>query len=184
MKRLSIFVVLALGLCLPFALRAADEKKMTVVDLFSVAADKTLETPPRAWLGNAQVIDRQNGYISIAGDGAQLSFQVALFRYRDLAGRDSSRFCSGELEGTIRSPWTFSSSERTARCTKHLEEFFRSATGGVLANTNQNMKTCNLSCATRPHDSRRSHKSGKVLHKFTWTVKSLSSSVTLHPINK
>ena len=68
MKRLSIFVVLALGLCLPFALRAAGEKKMTVVDYFLLLPDKTLEAPPRAWLGNAQVIDRQNGYISIAGD--------------------------------------------------------------------------------------------------------------------
>src|SRR5437667_12714570 len=97
MKRLSIFVVLALGLCLPFALGAADEKKMTVVDYFLLLPDKTLEAPPRAWLGNAQVIDRQNGYISIAGDGAQPSFQVALFRYRD--GRSLLALCFGELEG-------------------------------------------------------------------------------------
>ncbi len=63
-----MFVGLALGLCLPFALRGADEKKMTVVDYFLLLPDKTLEAPPRAWLGNAQVIDKQNGYISIAGD--------------------------------------------------------------------------------------------------------------------
>src|SRR5947207_9476243 len=99
MKRLSIFVVLALGLCLPFALRAADERKMTVVDYFLHLPDKTLEAPPRAWLGNAQVIDRQNGYISIAGDGAQPSFQVALFRYRDPARAGLLALCSGELEG-------------------------------------------------------------------------------------
>jgi len=43
------------------------------------------------------VIDKQNGYISIAGDGAQPSFQVALFRYRD--GRPILALCSGELEG-------------------------------------------------------------------------------------
>ncbi len=97
MKRLSIFVGLALGLCLGLSLRAADERKMTVVDYFLRLPDKTLEAPPRAWLGNAQVIDKQNGYISITGDGAQPSFQVALFRYRD--GRPLPRVCSGELEG-------------------------------------------------------------------------------------
>jgi len=70
---------------------------MTVVDYFLRLPDKTLEAPSRAWLGNAQVIDRQNGYISIAGDGAQPSFQVALFRYRD--GRPLLALCSGELEG-------------------------------------------------------------------------------------
>jgi len=86
---------------------------MTVVDYFLLLPDKTLENSAARLLGNAQVIDRQNGYISIAGDGAQLSFQVALFRYRDLAGRDSSRFAPVNLKGTIRSPWTFSSSERT-----------------------------------------------------------------------
>ena len=83
MRRPSIFVGLALGLCLALSLRAADERKMTVVDYFLRLPDKTLEAPPRVWLGNAQVIDKQNGYISIAGDGAQPSFQVALFRYRD-----------------------------------------------------------------------------------------------------
>jgi len=129
MKRLSIFVGLALGLCLALSLRAADERKMTVVDYFLRLPDKTLEAPPRAWLGNAQVIDKQNGYISITGDGAQPSFQVALFRYRD--GRPLLALCSGELEGDDSVTWTFSSSERTARCTKHPEEFFRSATPGV-----------------------------------------------------
>jgi hypothetical protein len=78
MKRLSIFVGLALGLCLPFA-PAPRTKKMTWWIIFRLP-DKTLESVS-AWLGNA--CDRQNGYISIAGDGAQPSFQVALFRYRD-----------------------------------------------------------------------------------------------------
>src|SRR5437762_14066365 len=99
MKRLSLFVGLALGLCLALSLRAADERKMTVVDCFLLLPDKTLEAPPRAWLGNAQVIDRQNGYISIAGDGAQPSFQVALFRYRDPARAGLLALCSGEAAG-------------------------------------------------------------------------------------
>jgi hypothetical protein len=40
MRRLSIFVGLALGLCLPFALRGADEKKMTVVDYYLRLPDR------------------------------------------------------------------------------------------------------------------------------------------------
>ena len=70
---------------------------MTVVDYYLLLPDKTFETPARNWLNNASVIDKQNGYISISGDGAQPSFDVALFRYRD--GRPLLAICSGELEG-------------------------------------------------------------------------------------
>ncbi len=73
---LSIFLA---GVFLSASLRGADEKKMTVVDYFLLPPKDTLEAPPRAWLDNhAQVVDKQNGYISITGDGAQPSFQVAL----------------------------------------------------------------------------------------------------------
>ena len=97
MKRLTILVGLALGLSPSFALRAADEEKMTVVDYYLLLPEKTFETPAREWLQNAKVIDKQNGYISVMGDGAQPSFEVGLFRYRD--GRPLLAVCEGELEG-------------------------------------------------------------------------------------
>jgi hypothetical protein len=97
MKRLSIFVGLALGLCLALSLRAADEKKMTMVDYFVRLPKDALETPAREWLQNCGVIDEQNGYMRCTGDGAQPNFEIALFRYRD--GRPLLALCSGELEG-------------------------------------------------------------------------------------
>jgi hypothetical protein len=97
MKRLSIFIVLAAGICLSISLRAAAEKKLTVVDYYLLLPKDTFETPPKGWLQNARVIDKENGYLSITGDGAQPSFEVALFRYRD--GRPLLALCSGELEG-------------------------------------------------------------------------------------
>src|SRR5437763_1917593 len=97
MKRVSIFVGLALGLCLPFTLRAADKKKMTVVDYYLLLTQDTFEPPPKAGLQHARVIDKENGYLSITGDGAQPSFEVALFRYRD--SRPLLAICEGELEG-------------------------------------------------------------------------------------
>src|SRR6266404_906583 len=84
-------------------------------------------------------------------------------------GPDSSRFAPVSLKGTIRRPWTFSSSERTARCTKYPEEFFRSATGGVLPKYESKYEDLQFEL---PRQGRtilvRSQKSGKVLRKFTW----------------
>ena len=94
-KRLSAVVLIAVGF--GFSLRAADEKKMTIVDYYLLLPDKTFETPARDWLNNATVIDNENGYMSVTGDGAQPSFEVALFRYRD--GRPLLAICEGELEG-------------------------------------------------------------------------------------
>jgi len=167
MKRLSIFVGLAFGLCLALSLRAADERKMTVVECFLRLPDKTLEAPPRAWLGNAQVIDKQNGYISIAGDGAQPSFQVALFRYRD--GRPLLALCSGELEGDD----------------SVTPDFFELGSDGKMHKVSRRIFPIGDRWSSGEYESKyedlqfelprrgrtilvRSHKSGKVLHKFTW----------------
>jgi len=75
----------------------AEAEPVSIVDYFLLLPDNTLETAPREWLHNATVLDKENGYMSISGDGAQPSFQVALFRYRD--GRPLLALCSGELEG-------------------------------------------------------------------------------------
>jgi len=162
---LSIFLA---GVFLSASLRGADEKKMTVVDYFLLLPKDTLEAPPRAWLDNhAQVVDKQNGYISITGDGAQPSFQVALFRYRD--GRALLALCSGELEGddlvTL--------------------EFFELGTDGKMHKAPRNVFPIGDRWSSGEYDSKyedlqfelprrgrtilvRSLRSRKILHKFTW----------------
>src|SRR5258707_997299 len=97
MKRLSIFFVIAFAIGFAHRLPAPIFEHQTIVDYYLLLPDKTFETPARNWLNNASLIDKQNGYISISGDGAQPSFDVALFRYRD--GRPLLAICSGELEG-------------------------------------------------------------------------------------
>lgn len=169
MKRLSIFVGLALGLCLPFALRGADEKKMTVVDYFLRLPDKTLEAPPRAWLGNAQVIDKQNGYISIAGDGAQPSFQVALFRYRDPARAGLLALCSGELEGDDSVTLDFFELGSDGKMHKASRRIF--PIGDRWSSGEYDKKYEDFRFELPRHGRTvlvRSAKTKKVLHKVTW----------------
>ncbi|HUE62150.1 MAG TPA: hypothetical protein VMO04_03405 [Chthoniobacterales bacterium] len=169
MKRLSIFVGLALGLCLPFALRGADEKKMTVVDYFLRLPDKTLEAPPRAWLGNAQVIDKQNGYISIAGDGAQPSFQVALFRYRDPARAGLLALCSGELEADDSVTLDFFELGSDGKMHKASRRIF--PIGDRWSSGEYDKKYEDFRFELPRHGRTvlvRSAKTKKVLHKVTW----------------
>jgi len=82
------------------AIRKSEAEKMSILDYFLLLPPKTLETPARNWLSvmraNGDVIDKENGYMSCPGDGAQPEFEVALFRYRD--GRPLLAFCSGILE--------------------------------------------------------------------------------------
>ena len=169
MKRLSLFVGLALGLCLALSLRAADERKMTVVDYFLRLPDKTLEAAPRAWLGNAQVIDKQNGYISITGNGAQPSFQVALFRYRDPARAGLLALCSGELEGHDSVTLDFFELGADGKMHKASRRVF--PIGDRRSSGEYESKYEDLQFEL-PRQGRtilvRSQKSGKVLRKFTW----------------
>jgi hypothetical protein len=74
----------------------SEAEPVSIIDYFLLLPDKTLETAPRDWLHNA-TIDKENGYMSVSGDGAQPSFEVALFRYRDR--RPLLALCEGELEG-------------------------------------------------------------------------------------
>src|SRR5260370_5915705 len=169
MKRLSIFVGVALGLCLALSLRAADERKMTVVDYFLRLPDKTLEAPPRAWLGNAQVIDKQNGYISITGDGAQPSFQAALFCYRNPARAGLLALCSGELEGDDSVTLDFFELGADGKMHKVSRSVF--PIGDRRSSSEDESKYEYLPFELPRQGSTilvRSQKSGKVLRKFTW----------------
>lgn len=73
-----------------------EAEPVSIVDYFLLLPDDTLETRPRHWLHNSVVLDKKNGYMSVSGDGAQPSFEVALFRYRD--GRPLLAVCQADLE--------------------------------------------------------------------------------------
>ena len=78
------------------AIVKTEAEPVSIVDYFLLLPDDTLELRPRHWRYNATVVDKKNGYISESGDGAQPSFEVALFRYRD--GRPLLAVCQAELE--------------------------------------------------------------------------------------
>jgi hypothetical protein len=80
----------------------AGEAKRTVVDYYLLLPKDTFEGPAADWLKflrqpSCGLVDVKNGYMSCTGDGAQPSFEVALFRYTD--GRPLLALCMGELEG-------------------------------------------------------------------------------------
>jgi hypothetical protein len=77
----------------------SEPERVSIVDYYLLLPKDTFETPPRQWLHNANV-DKENGYMDVSGDGAQPSFEVALFRCRD--GRPLLAVCSGQLEGDDR----------------------------------------------------------------------------------
>jgi hypothetical protein len=83
-------------------IRKSEKEKMSVLDYFLLLPPDTFEGPADGWLnvmrGNGELIDKENGYMSCPGDGAQPEFELALFRYRE--GRPLLALCAGELEGT------------------------------------------------------------------------------------
>ena len=165
MKRLSIFIAIISALCL--SVRAAAEKKMTVVDYYLLLPDKTFETPARNWLNNASVIDKQNGYISISGDGAQPSFDVALFRYRD--GRPLLAICSGELEGDDSVALEFFELGADAKMHKASRKIF--PIGDQWSSGEYDKKYEDFRFDLPRHGRTvlvRSAKTKRVLHKVTW----------------
>lgn len=97
---IPLILVLTVGLSHPAA--GAEAGRMTVTDYFLRLPEKYFEAPPAAWLRllrspGGGVYGPTNGYLKCMGDGAQPSFEVALFRWRD--GRPLLAVCSGELEG-------------------------------------------------------------------------------------
>src|SRR5437588_1518941 len=167
MKRVSIFVGLALGLYLPFTLRAADKKKMTVVDYYLLLPKDTFETPPKDWLQNARVIDKENGYLSITGDGAQPSFEVALFRYRN--GRPLLAICEGELEGDNRVMLDFFELGADRKMHKASRKIFPIGDQWSSGDHDARYEDLRFELPRRGRTVLvRSAKSKKILHRVTW----------------
>ena len=73
-----------------------EAEPVSIVDYFLLLPDDALETRPRHWIHNATIVDKKNGYMSVSGDGAQPSFELALFRYHD--GRPLLALCQADLE--------------------------------------------------------------------------------------
>lgn len=163
---LSIFFLA--GVLLSSSLRGADEKKMTVVDYFLRLPQGALETPAREWLHNCGVIDKQNGYMRCTGDGAQPNFEVALFRYRD--GRPLLALCSGELEGDDSVTLDFfevGSDDKMRKASRRVFPIGDRWSSGEYEPKYEDLQF------ELPRQGRtilvRSHKSGKILRKFTWS---------------
>jgi hypothetical protein len=159
------------------AIRNVEQEKMSIVDYFLLLPADLFEGPPSVWLRHAQTgghaylceaepreknIDEKNGYMSCGGDGAQASFDVALFRYRD--GRPLLAFChAGEPEV-----------EEENSVYSYLS-FFELGADGKMHEIERSM----LPRAVRgnsefvlPRQGRtilvRAPKSKNALHKFTW----------------
>jgi hypothetical protein len=159
------------------AIRNVEQEKMSIVDYFLLLPGDLFEGPPSVWLRHAQTgghiylceaepreknIDEKNGYMSCGGDGAQSSFDVALFRHRD--GRPLLALChAGEPEV-----------EEENSVYSYLS-FFELGADGKMHEIERSM----LPRAVRgnsefvlPRQGRtilvRAPKSKKALHKFTW----------------
>jgi hypothetical protein len=180
------------------AIRNVEQEKMSIVDYFLLMPADLFEGPPSVWLRHAQTgghtylceaepreknIDEKNGYMSCGGDGAQSSFDVALFRYRD--GRPLLALCqAGEPEV-----------EEERSVYSYLSFFELGADGKMHEITNSMSNDSSLSLALFPDVQReysrwvaegkgdwefvlprkgktilvRAPKTKKILHKFTWT---------------
>ena len=166
MNQLPILVITAVAI-FAVALRAADEKKMTVVDYYLLLPDKTFEAPVRDWLQNATVIDKENGYMNVSGDGAQPNFEVAPFCYRD--GRPLLAVCEGELEGDDRVGLEFFVLAADGGMHKAPRNIFPISDQWASGEPNKKYEDLRFEL---PRQGRtvvvRSAKTKKVLHRVTW----------------
>jgi len=159
------------------AIRNVEQEKMSIVDYFLLLPADLFEGPPSVWLRHAQTgghaylceaelreknIDEKNGYMSCGGDGAQSSFDVALFRYRD--GRPLLALChAGEPEV-----------EEENSVYSYLS-FFELGADGKMHEIERSMLPRTVrgnSEFVLPRQGRtilvRAPKSKKALHKFSW----------------
>jgi hypothetical protein len=161
----------------PFV-RSAEQEKVSIVDYFLLLPAEEFEARPDDLLrvmrmgGFFQLcdakprekdVDEKNGYMSGGGDGAQASFDVALFRHRD--GRPLLAFSQGEEPelGTAGMVYL---------------KFFELGGDGKMHETNRSIFPIADSedyswQFELPREGRtvvvRARKSRKILHKIAWT---------------
>ena len=151
----------------PASIVKIEPETMSVVDYYLLLPDKTFETPARGWLHNATVIDKQNGYLSISGDGAQPSFDLALFRYRD--GRPLLALCEGELEGDDSVTLEFFELGADGRMSKSSRKIF--PVGDAWRNGTDEPQPQSWYFELPRHGRSvlvRSLKTKRILHRVTW----------------
>src|SRR6202011_4898973 len=168
MKLRILFPALAALVFLSPSLRAAEEKKVTVVDYYLRLPDKTFEGVAAEWLRflkqpKCGVVDLANGYMSCVGDGAQPPFEVALFRYRDPARAGLLALCQGELEGEKSLFLDFFEMRSEGKMHKTRRSIFPAADAGA-DQANWHFELPRQGRTVLLHHQR----SGKVLYKFTW----------------
>ena len=165
MRRCSLFVVIVLGFSAAVT-RAADKEKLTVVDYFLLLPEKTFEAPAKAWLQNAE-IDKQNGYMEVSGNGAQPSFQIALFRYRD--SRPLLAIYSGALEGDDSVALEFYQLGTDGKMHKAPRKIFPIGDQGSSGEYEAKCEDFRFELPRRGRTILvRSAKSKKILHKVMW----------------
>jgi hypothetical protein len=144
-------------------------KRMTVSDYFVMLPPNTLETPAANWLRflrqpGCGTEDKANGFLSSSGDGAQPSFEVALFRFKE--DRLLLAVCQGELEGSDSVRLDFFELDGKGRMIKASRSIFpvkdnafpinkRTAHSYVLPRKGRSILVRDLG-------------SGKVRQRFTW----------------
>ena len=164
------------------SIRSAEQEKVSIIDYFLLLPPENFEGPPSEWLRMARGrdffpcdtepehnIDEKNGYMSCSGDGAQASFEVALFRYRD--GRPLLALGKGE-EPELNEPGL-----------AYLQ-FFEMGANGKMQPVMRWLFPFPGGCDPEsgyvngdfrfdlPRTGKtiviRAHKSGKILHRVTW----------------
>ncbi len=133
--RAALEITLAFDQAHHASIAKSEQESPSVVDYFLLLPKDYFEGPPSIWLRSMResggTIDRKNGFMYCAGDGAQPEFEVALFRYAD--GRPLLAMSNGELEGAdnpisalLHAP------DQMARCTLSTIGSFRSPTAATI----------------------------------------------------
>lgn len=152
-------------------IRKTEPEKTSILDYFLLLPRDTFEGPPYAWLNvmraNSEVIDKENGYMSCPGDGAQSEFEIALFRYRD--GSPLLALCAGELEGSDAVQLQFFELGAGGK----MQQISRPILPGAQMKNDPGMGYVKQGWQfSLPRKGRtiivRSEKTKKILRKFTW----------------